>query len=278
VTTRDRVILLVVLAVAAVAGSWMLVIQPKRTQAHNLDTQVQAVQGELSTARSQVASGLAARAQFAGDYSQLAALGEALPQDDNVPSLMYQIQSAASAAKVDFSGLVMANNSGASAPAPTPTPAPSTSSSSSSGSSPSSSTASSTSAATAAAATQTLPPGAAVGPAGFPTEQFTFTFEGDFFNLSNFFSRLDHFVVANQHRILVSGRLLSLNGISFAQGPGGFPQIQASVSATTYMAPATTGLLNGATPSGPAGTSGTTPASTSTGASPAPAAITTTIR
>lgn len=83
-------------------------------------------------------------------------------------------------------------------------------------------------------------------------------------------------MVANQNKITVSGRLLSLNGLSFGPGPKGFPQIQATVSATTYMAPASTGLLNGATSAGPAGT--TAPASTSTGASPAPAAITSSIR
>jgi hypothetical protein len=259
VTARDRVILLVVLALAAVAGSWVLLIQPQRTQAHNLDTQVAAVQSQLNSARAQVASGLAARSQFAADYAQLAALGEALPQDDNVPSLIYQIQSAASASRVDFRSLVM-NSNGSSAPTPTPAPA-------SPGSTPS---------ASPAAAPPALPPGAVIGPAGFPTEQFSFTFEGNFFHLSDFFDRLERFVVANQNHILVSGRLLSLNALTFSPGPNGFPQIQASVGATTYMAPATTGLLNGATPSGPA--SSTTPASTSTGTSPAPAAITSTIR
>jgi hypothetical protein len=256
-SARDRVILMVVVALGAVAGAWMLVIQPKRTEAQSLNTQVQAVQSQLGSARSQVSSGMAARSEFASDYTQLASLGEALPQDDNVPSLIYQLQSAASGARVDFRSLVMSTTSSG----PAPTPAPSSSSSS----------ASSASGTATAAAAAVLPPGASVGPAGLPTEQFTFTFVGNFFHLSNFFARLERFVVANQNTITVSGRLLSLNGLSFGAGPGGFPSIMATVSATTYMAPASTGLLNGATPAGPAGT--TTPAPGTPGA-PASAAIT----
>ena len=274
-SARDRIILLVVVVLGAVAGAWMALIQPKRTQAQNLGTQVTAVQSQLASARSQVASGLAARSEFANDYTQLASLGEALPQDDNVPSLIYQLQSAAGKAKVDFRSLIMSTTNSGTTPPP-PTPAPSSSSSSGSSSSSSSSSSTSAGAAAASTATSTLPPGASLGPAGFPTEQFTFTFVGNFFHLSDFFARLERFVVANQHQITVSGRLLSLNGLSFTSGPGGFPHILATVSATTYMAPASTGLLNGATPAGPAGT--TAPASTSAGSSPAPAAITSSIR
>ena len=40
------------------------------------------------------------------------------------------------------------------------------------------------------AGTPSLPPGAVAGPAGFPIEPFTFTFQGSFFHLANFFGRL----------------------------------------------------------------------------------------
>jgi type II secretory pathway pseudopilin PulG len=266
VSARDRIVLAVVAALALVAGSWILLIQPKRQQATKLETQVQALQSQLSTARGQIESGLAARAQFSSDYTQLARLGEALPPDDNVPSLMYQIQNAAAGAKVDFRTLQMSTNGSSSAPAPTTSTSSGTSSSSSSSSS------------GAAAAAPVLPPGATVGSAGFPTEQFSFSFTGSFFHLSSFFNRLESFVVAHNGTINVSGRLLSINGISLGAAPNGFPQITANVSATTYMAPAGSGLLAGATPLGPASTSTPTTASSSGSASPAPATITPTIR
>jgi hypothetical protein len=276
VTARDRIVLMVVAAVAIVAGSWILLIQPKRQQATKLDTQVQTLQTQLSTARGQINSGLAARAAFAGDYTQLARLGEALPQDDDVPSLIYQIQTAASAAKVDFRSLQMTPGSSSGSPAPTPTP--STTPSTSSVGSAVNSSSSSSAASAAAAAAAVLPPGASVGPAGFPTEQFSFSFTGSFFHMSDFFNRLERFVVANNGTITVSGRLLTINGISLGAGPNGFPQISANVSATTYMAPAGSGLLAGASPLGPASTTASTTSSSSGSASPAPATITPTIR
>jgi type II secretion system (T2SS) protein M len=278
VTARDRIMLLVVAAIALVAGSWMLAIQPKRAQATKLATQVQGLQTQLSTARDQINKGLAARSEFSNDYAQLAKLGEALPQDDDVPSLIYQLQAAATSAKIDFRNLAMAST-GSSAPASTSTTSTSSSSSSSS-SSPSSSspTGSSSSAAGSAPSAATLPPGAGLGPAGFPTEQFTFSFNGSFFHLSDFFNRLERFVVAHNGQITVSGRLLTINAISLGAGPAGFPQITANVSATTYMAPASTGLLNGATPAGPAGATTSSTGSSSGSSGPAPATITPTIR
>jgi hypothetical protein len=123
-----------------------------------------------------------------------------------------------------------------------------------------------------------LPPGASVGAAGLPTEQFTFTLDGNFFNLGNFFNRLNNFVINRDSQLLVSGRLMTINAINLAPGAGGFPQITASVSATTYIVPATQGPLGGATPAGPAPSTqaqaSTTPSSTGAPA----AAITSPIR
>jgi hypothetical protein len=280
VTARDRIILVVVAAIAAVAGCWMLLIQPQRKQAASLGTQVQALQGQLASAQSQVSQGLAARSQFASNYTQLASLGEALPQDDDMPSLLYQIQSAASGARVAFHTLQLVPGSGGSSSSSSSSPSSGSSSNSSSGSSSSSSGASggsSSGSGGSGSSASSLPPGAGMGAAGFPTDQFTFSFTGDFFHLSDFFGRLQKFVVAGDRHVTVSGRLLTVNAITLGPGPNGFPQITATVSATAYMAPASTGLLDGATAAGPAGTTAT-PAAPGTGAGVAPATITPSVR
>jgi type II secretory pathway pseudopilin PulG len=272
VTARDRRVIVIVAALAVLIGAWLLVIGPKRSQASKLQSQIDAAQTDLNSARAQIAQAQAARRSFSGDYAELVRLGEAVPPDDNVPSLLVQLQRAAAAAHVDFRNLALVPGS-ATTPTPAPTPSPSPSGSSSSGSSsgstpvstssPSTSASSSTpssstpgaSASTPGAATadsSTLPPGAAVGPAGFPTEQFTLTFRGNFFHLSDFFRRLDSFVTITNRQVRVSGRLMTLNAISLGASPNGFPQMDATVSATTYLVPAAQGLLNGATTSGPA--------------------------
>jgi len=251
VSHRDRTILGVVILLVALAGGWFLVIQPKRQQASKLGTQLASAQSQLSSVQALVAGDQAAKAAFPSNYTTLARLGEAVPANDNVPSLVYQLQNAASGAKVDFRGLQL---------------------------NPASSSTTATSSSASQSATAALPPGAAVGPAGFPIEPFTFTFQGNFFHLSNFFNRLQKFVIATNKKVAVSGRLMTLNAINLQAAQAGFPQITATISATTYLIPQSQGLLDGATAAGPGGSSVSVSSPSSGSSSSAPAAITPTVR
>ncbi len=264
-TGRDRTVVIVVAVLAAIAASWILVISPKRDQASKLDAKIHTLQSSLSAAQSQLSAGRAARATFRDSYTTLVRLGEAVPTDDDVPSLIYQISSAAAKAGVDFQGLTLNPAPAGSAPA---TPPPVTGATGSSG-------AATTPASTSPPATPaTLPPGVGIGPAGFPIEPFTFSFQGNFFHLSSFFGRLERFVVADNKRVSVSGRLMSLDAIQLSPAAGGFPQIAATVSATTYLLPTNEGLVAGATPMGPAAsTSQPVSNATSTSSSTPPAAV-----
>jgi hypothetical protein len=256
VSARDRMVIAVICVLAAAAGGWFLVIGPKRDEAAKLNKSLSAVQSQLAGVQSQLAAGTAARSQFSKSYTLLAKLGEAVPPDDDVPSLVWQLQSAAHNSNIDFQGLTLSPNSSSSTTTTPTTPA--------------------SSASAAQVNTASLPPGATVGPAGLPIEPFTFTFNGNFFHLADFFGRIQRFVVATDRRILVRGRLLSLNAISLGPGPRGFPQISATVSATTYIVPAAQGEFNGATQAGPAAPrSQTATASTGSSASPAAAAVAT---
>ena len=251
-TARDRTVLVVVVVLAAIAGAWLLLVEPERSRASKLGGQVSNVQSQLSSAQADVAAGEQARASFATSYTAMARLGQAVPADDQVPSLILQVQNAADASRIDFQSLALTASGGSAAPAAAPAATGSA----------------------AQASTAALPPGVAVGAAGFPTEPFTFTFNGSFFHLSDFLGRLERFVVATNDRIFVSGRLLSLNAISLGEGPGGFPSVTATVAATTYLLPATQGLQAGATAAGPTSPQPGAPVSTPSGSSSlAPAAI-----
>jgi type II secretory pathway pseudopilin PulG len=265
-TGRDRMVLIVVGVLGAIAASWILVISPKRDQASKLETKISSEQKSLSSARSELSAAEAARSTFRRSYTTLVRLGEAVPTDDDVPSLIYQLSSAASKAGVDFQGLTLDPAPAGAAPA---TPPPATGTAGATAPTPTPTTPAST--ATAAGG---LPPGAGIGPAGFPIEPFTFTFQGNFFHLSSFFGRLERFVVANNKRLSVSGRLMSLDAIQLTPSTGGFPQIAATVSATTYLLPTNEGLVAGATPMGPApSTPQQVSNSTSTSSSSPPVAV-----
>lgn len=251
-TGRDRTIVLVAALLVVVVAPWLLVVSPKRTQASKLQSQINAAQSQLTTLRGQAATAEASRRSYATSYTAVVRLGEAVPTDDNTPSLIYQLQSAANAAHVDFDSLTFNAGQGGSSAASSPT----------------------ASQASAAA----LPPGATVGPAGFPIEPFTFTFQGNFFHLADFLGRLQRFVTMGNQRLSVSGRLMTLNAISLGPGSSGFPQITATISATTFLLPASQGLLNGATPAGPSSTSAQTVSTPSTSSAPPPAVVATPVR
>jgi len=244
-TDRDRMIVVVAVCVAAMVGAWMFAIQPKRNQASSLGSQVSQEQTALNSARAQVMAGQAAKNRFSTNYTSLAQLGKAVPADDDVPSLIYQIQHAAASAGVDFRVLQLQSSGGTPAPA-----------------------ASSSGASATQASASTLPPGAAIGSAGFPTLPFSFTFQGNFFRLAYFFDLLEHFVVSTSNHLVVNGRLMTLNSINLGPAAQGFPEIKATISATTFVIPATQGLTAGATPFGPpTGTAG--PATPTQSGSPA---------
>ena len=251
-TGRDRTILVLVALVVAIVAPWLLVISPKRSEAKKVQQQITAAQSQLTALHTETASGQLARRSFVGSYSDLVKLGEAVPTDDNTPSLIYQLQAAANAAHVNFVSLTFNAGQGGS-----------------------STTSSSTASQAAAAA---LPPGATIGPAGFPIEPFTFAFEGNFFHLADFLGRLQRFVTVSNQGLAVSGRLMTLNAISLGPASSGFPRITASISATTFLLPASQGLVNGATPTGPASSSTQTVSTPTSSSAPPPAVAATPVR
>jgi hypothetical protein len=252
-TMRDRLMVAVLAAAALIAAGWFLVLSPRRDEASGLASQIAEQRQARNAALADIAAGLQAKRGYAHAYAEVARLGAAVPDDDNVPSLMLQSQQAANVSQIDFRSLKVGTSSNAAVvppPAATPTVgAPATQ-----------------------ATTATLPPGAAVGTAGFPTMPFSFEFDGSFFRLSDFMGRLERFLVVRNRKLAVSGRFMTIDGIGLSAGAQGFPKIKASVAATTYLLPTDQGLTDGATPSGPAVTPAAAP--TSGGATAAPATAT----
>jgi len=264
-TSRDRTVLGVVGLIAALAAFWFLALGPKRKDASAIGDQLSAAQVRLTAARTEANASQAARTRYAVSYSNVARLGKAVPADDDVPSLVYQLDSTAKSTGVDFRSIKVASGAGT-APAPAATAAQASAATSDQagktgqnkgttstpGNAPPSAAAPASASAPAQATTATLPPGATVGSAGFATMPFTFQFTGSFFKLADFFGRVERYIRANAKRVDVTGRLLMIDGISLIASPKGFPNMAASVNATTYLLPQTEGVTAGATPSGPA--------------------------
>ena len=258
VSRRNSILLAAVAAVALIAGYWMVVLSPKRDEAATLNKSITTKKGEVQAAEAQLATYEKAKAGYKANYALVARLGKAVPADDDVRSLMVQLDAAAGKSKVDFRTIQVGE--GAAAPAAAPAAG-----------------ASGTPPATPAAPATTPPPGATpVGSAGFSSIPFTFAFRGSFFSLGEFFNRLDDFVAVNRQRLDVTGRLMVLNSISLTPDTTGSPQISAKIGASAYLLPAAQGLTAGASPVGPGTAAGATPGAASPPPAPSSSAPTTT--
>src|SRR6267378_4299611 len=97
-STRPIVAILVV-AAAAVAF-WMLALSPKRDEADKLAKQVERISTGLEQARTELAQATTARQSFPAAYHQLVELGQAVPEGDETPSLLVELESLAAASGV----------------------------------------------------------------------------------------------------------------------------------------------------------------------------------
>ena len=273
--SRDRILLIALLGVGLLAGFWFAVLGPKRNEAKDLSAQVVAAHERLAQAQAKARDAQQAKAGYERDYATVLELGTAVPADDRVPSLLYQLESASRHARIRFNS-IQASGGSASAGATATTAAQvaalgqaqnGSGSSASSGSSSSASSAPSSSASSSASA---APAGTTVGTAGFPTMPFTFAFEGSYQDLRHLVDAVNHFVEVHGSQVVVRGRLLQIDGISLTPKGESATRVTATINATAYLLPPDQGATNGATPSAPAGA---TPAAGGTG-TPAPAAPT----
>ena len=268
-TARDRTILLVVAALAALAAFWFVLLDPKRQDAAEVSTQVTAAHKRLDQAQAAAADADAARRRYTDDYATVARLGKAVPLQDDVPSLVYQLQSSAFRNDLDFRSIKLESSGAATAP-PSVTNANAVAAASGN-----TAAGSATPAAATSAVAAVLPPGATVGPAGFPTMPFSFGFDGGFFDVQHFLRSINGFTTVKGKRIDVRGRLLSVDGFALSASRKGFPQVKASIRATAYLLPTAQGATGGATPAAPAG--GGQSASSSSSTAPTTSAAATSI-
>ena len=240
----NKLLLGLVAAIAATAAFWFLALSPKREEAAKLGSDIAAKQAELDQSTALIAGYEKAKGDYKANYTTMVRLGKAVPADDDVRSLLVQINTAAARSKVEFRAISVGSGSGSAAPDSSATDAGTPG--------------------TLAAAPGTVP----VGSAGFSAMPFAFAFDGSYFRLSDFFNRLEDFVTVTNKDVDVTGRLLLLGSVSLTVEQGDLNHLKAQIGAASYLAPtadsvkaAASAAKPGATP--PAGDS-TTPSTSAT--------------
>jgi Tfp pilus assembly protein PilO len=313
-TDRDRKILLGVLPLVVLIAYWFLLLSPKRQEASKAGEDLVQQEQRLDSARQQASASRGAQTDFAADYSDIVRLGKAIPASVDMPSLLVQLDRAAAGTGIRFTKIATGDASASASTTP-----PTSSASGSTGTTPADaggqpaqsqpgaaaesayngqqtadqrsgaaeqSGVSPTDAQTSTSAGSGALPvggGAAASGAGAPqsleTVPLEMEFVGDFFNLADFFHRVKRFVQVGNQDVLVSGRLVTIEGVRYASDTEIFPLVRAELRATVYLSPKAEGATAGATPQGPATTtpagSGAAAAPTTPSSSPAPTAVAT---
>jgi len=310
-TDRDRKIMIALVPVVVLVAYWFLLLAPKREQASTAKEELATQQQRLETARAAAQAAEGAKEDFDASYAQVVRLGKAIPSTVDMPSLLVQLDAAAAGTGIRFTKIATGDRvPGATAtPAQTTTPPAAGSESGTTGTpaaaggetaqsqpgaaaeaanntqqTANQNTAaaeqsgvqpSDTQTSTTAGATTETGDAAATAPPGLETVPLELEFEGNFFNLADFFHDVKRFVSVANSNVLVSGRLLTVEGVRWTSDETIFPHIRAEITATVYLSPKAQGVTAGASPQGPAiGTpaSGTTPTDSTPAVAPTAAA------
>src|SRR4029079_9283080 len=94
VTKNPKLLIAVVALVAVLGAYWMLVLSPKREQISKLDGQVAAAQNDLQQAQATLGTYEKPQSAYKANYATVVRLGKAMPADDDVRSLMVQLDAA----------------------------------------------------------------------------------------------------------------------------------------------------------------------------------------
>jgi Tfp pilus assembly protein PilO len=234
VSRSIRILLVAVVAVVAVGGYWKLALAPKRAEVAKLDQEVATQEAQLAQTQSLIATYQGAQKDYKANYATMVRLGKAVPADDDMRSLMVQLDTSAKRSNIDFDTINLnagGGGAGATAGATSPTPG-------------------------------------AINAGAYSAMPFSFGFVGTFDTLGNFLSRLERFVSLDGDKINVNGRLLRVESLSLQPGDTGWPSLGAKVGASAYIVPkaADPAIASGTTTTPP---STTTAASPSTGTSTA---------
>jgi len=281
---RDKKVVLVLIPVLLLLGYWFLLLAPKRDEAAKIADKLPAARTVAEDSEATQASLEGSRASFSADYAELIRLGKAVPPSLDMPSLIVQLDQAARSTGITFTSIT---RSEALAPAAAPVAPAEPPAASGAGQTAQSAEQGVTAAQPAAPAEGEAPPaaGAPADPSAAPAGQaaattlpglqtvpLELTFSGGFFELADLLHRIKRFVRVANDRVLVRGRLMTVEGLKFETVDT--DELKVTMSANIYLVPVDQGVTAGATPAGPAGAPAAPPAGTAAGVAPPAAAVT----
>jgi Tfp pilus assembly protein PilO len=208
-TSRDRVLLGVVAALALCAAFYVLVITPERHTAAHLQAQVAAARTKLARAQQRMADGRAAETALNASQADWGATQRAVPQVADVPALLKVLTRSAHAAHVSMQSISLSGSG--------------------------TSSTSGTQAVSSVAGATTIP--------------VSLSFQGGYQALNRLVDRLDAFVTISRRSIRSHGPLIGIGNVSVTstQSNSHSSTLSVQLTATIYQRSATSSTTTGAT-------------------------------
>jgi Tfp pilus assembly protein PilO len=204
------VIIAPALLILAAVG-YFLLIKPKQAEASKISDEIASLETQIEVTR-------AAQRQPQQDdpsaikIADLFKVTQAMPDDDDMPGIILELNDVATASGVEFVSIA--------------------------------------------------PQGGSVR-SGYSALPINLTFEGNYFDLTDFLFRLRNLVRVRDGELGADGRLFTLETLTMEEGPLGFPEITASLTVTAFVY-STTPPATTAAPAAPASTDTTQTGATDT--------------
>ncbi len=104
--------LMAIAAVALLAAFWMMVLSPQRKAAADAKAQLSSARSQLTQAQDRANQGRAAQEAYRRDRATVVKIGRVVPETDDIPTLLTQLQALAKKDKVWFTSYAVSPDGG----------------------------------------------------------------------------------------------------------------------------------------------------------------------
>lgn len=205
-TRKDRLMLMGLACAALLVGFYMFVLSPQKKAAADAQAQVQSARSALEQAKQRAADGRAAQDAFRRDRATIVKIGRTVPETDDIPTLLTQLQALAKKEKVWFTSYALGDGGGSGS-----TTGPNGQASSST------TTPNGVSAASSTAAVAPLyPPGSVQMAGGLGRTPIKLKLKGEYFALERYLRAVQRFAVLSAKQEKATGRLMVVDGFTYS--------------------------------------------------------------
>ncbi|MBO9534193.1 MAG: type II secretion system protein M [Solirubrobacteraceae bacterium] len=204
-TRKDRLMLLGLAFGALLVGFYMFVLSPAKKAAADAQGQVDSARSQLEQAKQQAADGRAAQDAYRRDRATIVKIGRTVPETDDIPTLLTQLQALAKKEGVWFTsyglgeGATGSSGTGPNGQASSSTTTPN-------GQSVGSST---------SVIAPLYPPGSVQMSGGLGRTPIKLGLKGEYFNLERYLRSVQRFAILSAKNEKASGRLMVVDGFTY---------------------------------------------------------------